>query len=453
MTSAHTASAAVVPATIGADASAAHPDRSFPRLHPRPSRGWVNDPNGVAFADGRWHVFFQHNAESARHHRIHWGHVSSPDLVRWEEHPVALAPQQGGPDAYGCWTGVVTLDAGTPTAVYSGVADGSGRSQVVLARGTADLGEWVQDGVVAAGMPDDPRVVAVRDPFLFEFAGRRWAVQGAGLATGHAAVLLYGADDLSAWEYHGIWLTSEDPVASELPDANIWECPQLVRSGGSWVAVFSLWREEQLTGVGHLVGSLALDPVTALPVFTPLSSGITDVGGSFYAPQAVQAGERVLMWGWAKEVAASGLRGRTPEDCDAVGWSGLLTFPRELRVEGGAVRLQAAPELAALRAEPLEDTPGTHDGGPQLPLPDQADAVVAGEGTVRLRLGDATVWSGAVAEGEEVRVLVDASIVEVFTSAGAATTLRAYPSGAQSYRLEMGPGVRARAWRLAVPGA
>ena len=117
MTSAHTAPAAVVPAAVGADAAAAHPDRSFPRLHPRPARGWVNDPNGVVFADGRWHVFFQHNPESARHHRIHWGHLSSPDLVRWDAQPVALAPQQGGPDAYGCWTGVVTLDAGTPTAV------------------------------------------------------------------------------------------------------------------------------------------------------------------------------------------------------------------------------------------------------------------------------------------------------------------------------------------------
>jgi beta-fructofuranosidase len=461
MTSAHTAPAAVVPAAPAAAVPAApaaaevaaHPDRCFPRLHPRPARGWVNDPNGIAFADGRWHVFFQHNPASARHHRIHWGHVSSPDLVRWDAHPTALAPQEGGPDAYGCWTGVVAFDAGVPTAVYSGVVDGSGRSQVVLARGSADLQEWAQDGAVAAGMPDDPRVVAVRDPFLFEFAGRRWAVQGAGLDSGHAALLLYGADDLASWEYHGVWLTSEEPAAAGLPAANIWECPQIVRSGDAWVAVFSLWREHELTGVGHLVGSLELGD-EGLPVFSPRTSGITDLGGSFYAPQAVQAGERVLVWGWAKEVAPAGVRGRTLHDCDAAGWSGLLTFPRDLRVRDGAVELAPAPELEALRSAELPDGQrSAHDGAALLALPDQAEAVLTGAGAVRLMLGDATVWGGEVAEGEELRVLVDASIVEVFRSQGAATTLRAYPEGGREYRLELGAGVRARGWRLALPTA
>ena len=85
-----------------------HPDRSFPRLHPRPEKGWVNDPNGILFVDGRWHLFFQYNPASARHDSICWGHVSSVDLLRWEEHPVALRPQEG-PDSFGCWSGEVTL--------------------------------------------------------------------------------------------------------------------------------------------------------------------------------------------------------------------------------------------------------------------------------------------------------------------------------------------------------
>ncbi|BCT77315.1 glycosyl hydrolase family 32 [Sinomonas cyclohexanicum] len=446
-------SVAPVSSAVPIAGPAAHPDRSFPRLHPRPAQGWVNDPNGIVFADGRWHVFFQHNAESARHHRIHWGHVSSADLVRWDAHPLALAPQYGGPDAYGCWTGVATLDAGVPTAVYSGVVDGSGRSQVVLARGSADLVEWTQDGVVAAGMPDDPRVIAVRDPFLFEFAGHRWAIQGAGLDSGDAAILLYGADDLTAWEYHGVWLTSEDPVAAGLPQANIWECPQLVRSGGSWAAVFSLWLDDQLTGVGHLVGSLALDALTGLPVFAPRSCGLSDLGGSFYAPQAVQADDRVLVWGWAKEVTPAGVLGRTQDECDAVGWSGALTFPRELRVAGDAVELRPAPELAALRASVLvaADAPGAHDGAPRLALPDQAEAVLTGSGSVRLLLGDQLVWEGQVCADGEVRVLLDASIIEVYRAGGVATTLRAYPSGSEEYRLELGPEVRVQAWALAIP--
>ncbi|MCA4133019.1 glycoside hydrolase family 32 protein [Arthrobacter sp. M4] len=213
--------------------AASHPDPAFPHFHPRPAKGWINDPNGVSFINGRYHVFFQYNPESARHNHICWGHVSSPDLVHWDEHPVALRPQPGGPDEFGCWSGVVTDDGGTPTAVYSGVRSGGGHSQVTLARGSADLVTWKQDGHVAASMPSD--VTAVRDPFIFRFNGRRYAIQGAGLASGHAAVLLYSVDDIEDWKYEGIWLTTEHPVAAEFALAQIWECPQLVRvpaSGG-----------------------------------------------------------------------------------------------------------------------------------------------------------------------------------------------------------------------------
>ncbi len=213
--------------------AASHPDPAFPHFHPRPAKGWINDPNGVSFINGRYHVFFQYNPESARHNHICWGHVSSPDLVHWDEHPVALRPQPGGPDEFGCWSGVVTDDGGTPTAVYSGVRSGGGHSQVTLARGSADLVTWMQDGHVAASMPSD--VTAVRDPFIFRFNGRRYAIQGAGLASGHAAVLLYSVDDIEDWKYEGIWLTTEHPVAAEFALAQIWECPQLVRvpaSGG-----------------------------------------------------------------------------------------------------------------------------------------------------------------------------------------------------------------------------
>jgi beta-fructofuranosidase len=93
------------------------PDPIFPALHIRPARGWVNDPNGVCLVDGRYHVFFQHNPHAPWHGNVHWGHVSSTDLLRWEQHPLALLPRPGMIDAAGCWSGCVTDDAGVPTAV------------------------------------------------------------------------------------------------------------------------------------------------------------------------------------------------------------------------------------------------------------------------------------------------------------------------------------------------
>src|SRR3954471_10125036 len=81
-----------------------HPDPAFPRLHGRPDRGWVNDPNGCAHVDGRWHVFFQHNPAGPLHDAICWGHISSTDLVRWREEPIALVPRPGELDRFGCWS-------------------------------------------------------------------------------------------------------------------------------------------------------------------------------------------------------------------------------------------------------------------------------------------------------------------------------------------------------------
>ncbi len=74
----------------------------------------MNDPNGPFLHHGRYHVFYQHNPDAPVHGNIHWGHASSPDLVRWEHHPVALTPTPGGPDEAGCWSGCVVDDGACP---------------------------------------------------------------------------------------------------------------------------------------------------------------------------------------------------------------------------------------------------------------------------------------------------------------------------------------------------
>jgi beta-fructofuranosidase len=486
--------------------AAAHPDPAFPHFHPRPAQGWINDPNGISHINGRYHVFFQYNPESARHHRIAWGHVSSADLVRWEEHPVALRPQDGGPDEYGCWTGVVADDGGVPTAAYSGVRGDGGHSQVVISRGSADLVSWNQDGHVAASMPDDPQVTAVRDPFIFRFNGKRYAMQGAGLASGHAALLLYTVEDLSDWKYQGIWLTSENPVASARTPAEIWECPQLVRvpsgssveppSGGdasaqdafsedAWVMMFSLWlsgdHHEHANGVGHLIGTLAEDPATGLPVFSPQTGGKSDLGRDFYAPQIVQlqhgdgaggtAGEpKALLWGWANEgPGRDGRRGRNQAEIDAAGWAGVLTHPRLLSVVDGSLAVAPAPEVDAYRGQELAS-----QAAGIVELPPYAEAMVTGrsggpaalaaDAVVELSLvadgsgedggpeaSPQVVFSGTLAAGEELRVFVDASLVEVYRSGSVATTLRAYPAPGERWVLRLPEGAAADVWQLEQP--
>lgn len=421
-----------------------HPDRSFPRLHPRPPRGWLNDPNGIHRVDGRWHVFFQHNPASARHEHIVWGHVSSADLLRWEDHGIALRPQEGADDSFGCWTGVGLVADGVPTLVYSGVRALDGRSSVMLA--TADGDGWAQSPHVVVGMPDDASILHVRDPFVFTLGGRRWGVQGAGNAAGEPLILLYDASDLARWEYRGVLLDGADPVAAGLGPSTVWECPQLVRVGDDWVLVASLWLNGETTDVVYLVGSLDLDGASGLPRFAPRAAGLLDEGASLYAPQAVQDDDlsRVLLWGWAREIAPEGVRGRTEDDADAVGWSGLLTSPRELVVDGDRVLTVPARELTALRGGRIVGT-----------IPDRAELLLTGSGPVELRLAadgepGQRVYRAELADGG-LRILIDASLIEVFPGGGASTTLRAYPADGEGYRLVVGPDVTVEGWELRLP--
>ncbi len=420
-----------------------HPDPAFPALHARPARGWVNDPNGLAFVDGRWHVFFQHNPVGPAHHEIGWGHASSADLVHWDAEPLALRARPDGPDAFGCWSGCVTDDDGVPTAVYSAVLDDSGRSAVVLARSDRTLRTWTQDDTPVAGMPEDPRVTAMRDPFVVHVDGHRYAVQAAGRPGGPPALLVHGCDDLTDWRPLGALLTADDDVAAAVAPAHVWECPNLVRVGDRWLLVVSLWRDEPnptglyaLHGVRYLLGDVAVTPDG--PRLAAASGGLLDDGPCFYAPQLLAADGRVLLWGWAWEL------GRPQAEIDAAGWSGCLTFPREVTVEGDDVVSRPVRELVALRDQEQDSRSSAALPGPAVDV-----ARPAGTGGRLLLDGrEVLAWPAPPVPVQPARVLLDGSMVEVFPGGPRPVTTRAYPRAGSTWTLEWDGDDVARAWRL-----
>ncbi len=258
--------------------------------------------------------------------------------------------------------------------------------------------------------------------------------------------------------------------------------------------MFSLWlsgdHHEHANGVGHLIGTLAEDPATGLPVFSPQAGGKSDLGRDFYAPQIVQlqdgagagapdapasssalaalAEPKALLWGWANEgPGRDGRRGRSQDEIDAAGWAGVLTHPRLLSVVDGSLAVAPAPEVDAYRGTQLAS-----QAAGSVELPPYAEAVVtargggpgalAGDAVVELSLvgdgagadGDSSpqvVFSGALAAGEELRVFVDASLVEVYRSGSVATTLRAYPAAGERWVLRLPEGAAADVWQLEQP--
>ncbi|MEE1620081.1 glycoside hydrolase family 32 protein [Zafaria sp. Z1313] len=455
--------------TSAAASATRAPVRDLPTIHPRPRAGWINDPNGIIRHEGRYHVFFQHNPGSARHGDIVWGHMSSADLLAWEQHPPALRPQPGEADAAGCWSGVAVLDdAGRPTAVYTGVTADGGASSVIVATGRPGLAGFEQPGRLATGMPPGEPFTDVRDPFVFHHGGRRYAIQGAGSPGGDPAILLYDATVLDDWVYLGTLLDSTDPLAARLAPANIWECPQLLEIDGTWVLILSLWRndggEHRLSGVSYLHGALeavpgqepaglsraavGAGPEVAGPAapalrLVPAGGGEVDSGPDFYAPQVLREDGRALLWGWSWE-------GRPQEESDAAGWAGMLTLPRELGFSGGRLVSVPAAENAGFRRGPLD----WRAGG--TVLPDAAEVHLdAADGDAELVLEgpEGTVTVARLPIGDGLRIVVDVSIAEVFRTGSVPHTVRAYPGAGQAWAVRVPAGATGRAWELAVPSA
>lgn len=465
-------------------------DLGFPALHRVHPLGWINDPNGIhRTADGRWHVFFQYNPASTRHEHIHWGHMSSSDLVSWREEPLGPVPRPGEADQDGCWSGVGLLDhapdasaaedaelsagpvAGgpgapaVPTLVYSGV-DGieNQLARVLVTRLDESGTELVRTGVVAAEVPEVPGLIGIRDPFVFTYGGKRWGIQGAGVREGGRFVptlLLYSCEDLENWELVGTLLHGDDPVAAEHSPADLWECPQLVPVGGRWVLLLSRWghpstHERSTLQVDYLVGDLVDGPDGA-PRFAPTAGGQVDIGPDFYAPQAVvdAEGGRVLLWGWSWEGQQ-----RSQEQTDAQGWAGALTFPRELRLDGEELRSAPVPELRALRAEalPLEaaddvDVPGATGAGGTVELlletPARAEVRTRGAVTVEILGADGTAREVLSVDDGPATLFLDASLLEHLPDAVSPCTLRFYPADGDRVRVR---GALAEAWALELPG-
>lgn len=379
-------------------------------FHIRPARGWLNDPNGMIHHGGRWHVFFQHNPAAARHTDIHWGHVSSPDLAAWVEHPVAFGPTPDGPDAGGCWSGVCVADGDRVAAVYTGLRS-TARDSTVCLRYAVDaaLDQWSR-AVVVARQEDVPAHVGLRemrDPFVFTVGGRRWALLGGGLTDGTPVLLLWSCDDLGSWRFERVWLSGGDPVLSGLAPAEIWECPQLVEVDGSWVLIVSLWRDDLLEGTVAAVGSMGGD-ADGRPELTLRGGGRVDAGAAFYAPQVALDPEGPWLLGWVMEAGA-------PDDAPDEAVAGCLTLPRRLSVVGDRLVSHADPRIAQLVGPAL---PGVRDDGV---LPVAAHLRVGVEpATLVGSLGHVQLPAGA-------EVWVDGDVLEVYPPDGMPVTVR-HPS-------------------------
>src|SRR5688500_18501657 len=232
------ASAASTPAP---SAGASYQELFRPQFHFSPAKNWMNDPNGLVYHKGEYHLFFQHNPFGDTWGHMSWGHAVSRDLVHWEELPVAI-PEEGDEAIF---SGSVVVDhrntSGLGTrenppmvAVYTSATPGDQAQSLAY---STDRGRtWRK----YAGNPvlDDPDR-EFRDPNVFWYAPERKWVMVVVKALQHK-VAIYESRDLKRWEH-----LSDFGPANAVGGA--WECPDLFplpvdgkRKRTKWVMLVSL---------------------------------------------------------------------------------------------------------------------------------------------------------------------------------------------------------------------
>jgi beta-fructofuranosidase len=319
-------------------ASLTSPDRHRPRYHFTAPTNWINDPNGLCFHDGRWHLHYQYNPNAPQWGDIHWGHASSADLMHWRDEPLALAPS-AGEDEGGFFSGCFALVNGMPTLYYTGYS--AARQVQCVATGTPDLSRWTKHPErTIAEPPAGVEPHDFRDPCVFQHDGHWYMVVGASLHHQRGQALLYRSDDGITWQAREPLYTAPDERLGVM-----WECPNFfpLGDGSRWVLLVSHWL---LLGVHAFVGRFENER------FTPEWDGPFDVDGGAFAPLTMRAPDgRMLQWAWMNEQ-------REQAHINRGGWAGAMTVPRELGLDAqGRLTVRPAAEIAGLREAAVAVTP------------------------------------------------------------------------------------------------
>ena len=295
------------------------------KYHFEPRKGWMNDPNGLCWFNGRYHAFFQHYPHDTRWGPMHWGHAVSEDLIHWEELDIALYPDMPYENAGGCFSGSAVVKDGQLYLFYTSVSKELGQTQsCAVSRDGLHFEKLAQNPPIAAPPPEGS--ADFRDPKVNRIGDSWYMVCGSG-RDGVGKVLLYRSEDLLCWDYVGVLYESEEygPII---------ECPDLFELDGQFVLMFSLIDRKE-AAVRFLVGDFDGKR------FTPRQDCCPEQGPQFYAPQTFLApdGRRILI-GWLYDW-------KKPLD-EGADYAGALTIPRQLQLRDGCVLNYPVAEARAL---------------------------------------------------------------------------------------------------------
>lgn len=297
-----------------------------PKFHFTPYSNWTNDPNGLVYYQGEYHLFYQHHPDSKLWGPMHWGHAVSKDLLHWDHLPIALAPDELGK----IYSGSAVIDKNNSSKLFK-----SGAGIVAIYTNNYDTeveGEFIQTQSIAysedqgrtwikyEGNPviENPGIKDFRDPkVLWHEQTERWIM----ILAVKDKIFIYSSENLINWE-------QESQFSSTNIEKGIWECPDLFElevdneEQSCWILKVDIVTSQRESNTYYFVGEFDGQEFKEYRLDFPQK---IDYGRDFYAAQTWSnhpQGEKVWLgwmsdWTYAKKIPAGE-------------WRNAMTLPRKL---------------------------------------------------------------------------------------------------------------------------
>ena len=332
-----------------------HSDLWRLNFHLMPPIGWLNDPNGLCYFKGEYHIFFQYSPFNVNGELKFWGHYKSKDLINWEYLGVPLLPDQPF-DCHGTYSGSALIEDEKMYLYYTGNVKYSGENYDYInnGRGSNTIlaisdGNNIISKKCLLTNEDYPKnfTCHIRDPKVWKENDNYYMVLGGRTKEDKGVILLYKSLDKINWNFLNI-------IENKNKFGYMWECPDLFNLDNKTILMISPQGVEEQgykyqniyqSGYYILNGDYKTNNYS-LNVFTEI-----DRGFDFYAPQTFldNKNRRILIGWFGLPDIENFYTNKTIEK----GWQHALTIPRVLKIISNKIYQQPIEELKSLRKEQL----------------------------------------------------------------------------------------------------
>lgn len=354
---------------IGQKARYQEPHR--PQFHFSPPAKWMNDPNGMVYYKGEYHLFYQHYPDSTVWGPMHWGHAISKDMIHWQHQPIALFPDTNGD----IFSGSVVVDEKNTSGFKKGgeaplvaiftyhymPGEKAGRKDFQT-QGIAYSTDKGRTWIKYANNPviKNPGIKDFRDPkVIWHSSSKQWVLT---MAAGDE-ILFYRSPDLKNWELTGRFGKEEGS------HGGVWECPDLfeltTKEGKrKWFLLVSIGTGAPNGGSGtqYFIGNFDGKTFTnenSKQTKLWLDNGTDNYAGVtwYNAP-----GQRRLFLGWMSNWLYA-------QTVPTQKWRSAMTLPRELYLQehSNGFRLRTTPVAETVKLR-THQNPVTLTAGKEYPL-------------------------------------------------------------------------------------